>query len=69
MSDTADTEELLTGPPKSAGQGAAEGFARKNGTTVDALETARTEKGEYFGFRKQVTGRETAQILPKLSRE
>jgi glycyl-tRNA synthetase beta chain len=58
-----DAEELVMGPPKSAGPGAAQGFARKNGTTVDALATTKTEKGEYFSFRKQVKGRETAQIL------
>jgi glycyl-tRNA synthetase beta chain len=59
----ADSEELITGPPKSAGAGAAQGFARKNATTVDALETVTTEKGEYFSFRKRVKGRETLQIL------
>jgi glycyl-tRNA synthetase beta chain len=59
----ADTEELVMGPPKSAGAGAAQGFAKKNGTSVDALETAKTEKGEYFSFRKQVKGRSTAEIL------
>jgi glycyl-tRNA synthetase beta chain len=59
----ADSEELITGPPKSAGAGAAQGFARKNATTVDALETVTTEKGEYFSFRKRVKGRETRQIL------
>jgi glycyl-tRNA synthetase beta chain len=59
----ADTEELVMGPPKSAGAGAAQGFAKKNGTSVDALETVKTEKGEYFSFRKQVKGRSTAEIL------
>jgi glycyl-tRNA synthetase beta chain len=59
----ADSEELVSGPPKSAGAGAAQGFAKKNGTTVDKLETVTTDKGEYFSFRKQVQGRATAEIL------
>jgi len=58
-----DSEELLSGPPKSAGPGAAQGFAKKNGTTVDKLETVTTGKGEYFSFRKQVKGRATSEIL------
>ncbi len=59
----ADSEELITGPPKSAGTGAAQGFARKNATTVDRLGTVSTDKGEYFSFKKQVAGRATAEIL------
>jgi glycyl-tRNA synthetase beta chain len=58
-----DSEETVIGPPKSAGAGAAQGFAKKNGTSVDALETAKTDKGEYFSFRKQVKGRSAAEIL------
>ncbi len=59
----ADSEEVVSGPPKSAGAGAAQGFAKKNGTTVDKLETITTDKGEYFSFRKQVKGRPTGEIL------
>jgi glycyl-tRNA synthetase beta chain len=59
----ADQEETVTGPPKSAGPGARQGFAKKMGTTVDALGTITTEKGEYLSFRKQVKGRATAEIL------
>ena len=58
-----DGEELVTGPPKSAGAGAAGGFAKKNGVTVDALETLTTDKGEYFGYRKKTVGRATATVL------
>lgn len=58
-----DSEELLLGPPKSAGPGAAAGFARKMGTTPDKLGTESTAKGEYLSFRKQVTGRRAADIL------
>jgi glycyl-tRNA synthetase beta chain len=59
----ADSKELVTGPPKSAGAGAAQGFAKKMGTTVDKLSTVTTDKGEYFSFEKQTTGRSAASIL------
>ena len=58
-----DSEELLLGPPKSAGVGAAAGFAKKMGTTASELGTETTAKGEYFSFRKQVKGRRTADVL------
>ena len=58
-----DKEEIVTGPPKSAGPGAAQGFAKKMGTTVDALGTESTDKGEYLSFKKQMKGRATAEIL------
>ena len=58
-----DSVEVVTGPPKSAGDGAAMGFARKNGVTVEQLETLTTPKGEYFSFKKQVAGRATEVIL------
>lgn len=59
----ADTEELVMGPPKSAGAGAAAGFARKMGVTAAALGTESTAKGEYFSFRKKVTGQAARDIL------
>jgi glycyl-tRNA synthetase beta chain len=58
-----DSVEVVTGPPKSAGEGAAIGFARKNGVTVEQLETLATPKGEYFSFKKKVEGRATETIL------
>jgi glycyl-tRNA synthetase beta chain len=58
-----DKDEAVTGPPKSAGPGAARGFAKKMGVDVDALGTTTTEKGEYFSFCKRVPGRATAEIL------
>src|SRR5271168_489497 len=61
----ADTEELLLGPPKSAGAGAANGFAKKMGTTVDQLGVESTAKGEYFSFKKQTQGQATAAILSR----
>ncbi len=65
-----DTVELVMGPPKSAGSGAAAGFAKKNGVTAADLETETTPKGEYFALRKKREGREAvkvlAEALPKL---
>ena len=40
-----DSEELVLGPPKSVGAGAASGFAKKMGTTPDQLKTETTAKG------------------------
>jgi len=64
-----DSEELLTGPPRTAafkvGQPtqAALGFARKLGIEVSALEIQSTPKGDYLCYRKQVAGRATRDIL------
>ncbi len=59
----ADSEEVLNGPPKAAGEGAAAGFARKLGVDVSALKTITTPKGEYFSYRKKLKGRPAAAIL------
>ncbi|MEN6532608.1 MAG: glycine--tRNA ligase subunit beta [Bryobacteraceae bacterium] len=59
----ADSVELVTGPPKAAGQGAAIGFARKLGVEVSALKTVQNAKGEYLAYQKKVQGRPTAEIL------
>jgi glycyl-tRNA synthetase beta chain len=58
-----DRWETVTGPPKSAGAGAVQGFARKNGIEVEALQITRTEKGEYYSFERQTKGRATVEIL------
>ena len=49
--------------PKSAGPGAATGFARKNGVTVDDLTTESTPRGEYYALHRAIAGRETSEIL------
>jgi glycyl-tRNA synthetase beta chain len=59
----ADSEELVSGPPKAGGSGAANGFAKKMGVTVDRLESITTPKGEYFAFRKKTAGRLTSEML------
>jgi glycyl-tRNA synthetase beta chain len=60
-----DSEELVLGPPKSVGAGAASGFAKKMGTTPDQLKTETTAKGEYFAFTKRTQGQATAAILAR----
>ena len=58
-----NSEELVSGPPKSAGPGAAAGFAKKMGVPLDRLETTITPKGDYLAYRRQIPGRETREIL------
>jgi glycyl-tRNA synthetase beta chain len=60
-----DVEELVMGPAKSAGAGAAAGFAKKWGTTPDQLATATGAKGEYFAFTKRTQGQPTGAILAR----
>ena len=60
-----DTEELVSGPPKSAGQGAAAGFAKKLGATPDQLITQSTPKGEYYFLTKRTQGQSSAAILAR----
>src|SRR5208283_2225870 len=59
----ADREELVMGPPVSAGPGAAQGFARKNKVDVEALGREVTPKGEYLALRRTVAGAETRELL------
>lgn len=58
-----DREEVVMGPPKSAGAGAAMGFAKKNAVAVEDLGTETTAKGEYFALRRTVAGKETRELL------
>lgn len=61
-----DREELVIGPPKAAGEGAAQGFARKNGVTVAELRVEMTPKGEYFALQKRIEGRPVIEILAEI---
>src|SRR5712692_6503853 len=58
-----DTTETVTGPPVSAGEGAAQGFARKMGVDVAKLKTIQTPKGQYHSFKRKQKGRRTRDIL------
>jgi glycyl-tRNA synthetase beta chain len=51
------------GPPKSAGQAAAVGFAKKMGVAPEELTTEPTPKGEYLVARKNIPGKPAIQIL------
>jgi glycyl-tRNA synthetase beta chain len=66
-----DLEELVTGPPVSAGfkadgtpTPAAAGFASKQGVEASALERIETPKGLYLGYRKRQRGRASVDVLP-----
>jgi glycyl-tRNA synthetase beta chain len=65
-----DREEVVTGPPLSIAKGpdgaltaAGKGFARSQGVDESVLESVRTAKGEYLGFKRRAKGTPTAEIL------
>ncbi len=68
-----DREEEIKGPPAQAafkeGQPtkAAEGFAKKQGVELDALEVRPTDKGEFVFVKKIIYGRSVAEILTELA--
>ena len=66
-----DLEETVTGPPVTAAfdadgrpTRAAEGFARKNGVDVEALQRVSTPKGEYLSYLRQQPGEAANTVLP-----
>lgn len=67
-----DREEEVKGPPASSAfkdgkpTKAAEGFAKKQGVEIDALEIRATDKGDFVFVLKQIPGRPTADILAEL---
>jgi glycyl-tRNA synthetase beta chain len=58
-----DSQETLTGPPVSAGEKAAEGFARKLGVDPAELKALSTPKGDYLTYTRKVKGRRTHDRL------
>jgi glycyl-tRNA synthetase beta chain len=71
----ADREDVITGPPVAASfdaEGrptpAAEGFARKQGVEVDALERLDVpeKKGTYLAVRRQQRGKAAVDVLPEV---
>lgn len=66
------TAEML-GPPYQAAYdkdgnptAAAEGFARRHGVSVDALERRASDKGDRIGVTVHTPGRDTTELLPEL---
>ncbi|RUR72588.1 glycine--tRNA ligase beta subunit [Chlorogloeopsis fritschii PCC 6912] len=74
-SKQADREEEIKGPPAQAAfkdgtpTPAAQGFAKKQGVELDALEVRATDKGDFVFVRKVISGRSVAEILTELVRE
>ncbi|MFB2834585.1 glycine--tRNA ligase subunit beta [Floridanema evergladense] len=68
----ADRVEEVKGPPAATGfkdgkpTKAAEGFAKKQGVELDALEVRPTDKGDFIFVQKTIPGRSTAEILTQL---
>ncbi len=64
-----DRQEEVKGPPVKAAfkdgkpTKAAEGFARKQGVSLDDLEIRDTPKGEFVFIQKQIKGRSTTEVL------
>ncbi|MEG4458526.1 glycine--tRNA ligase subunit beta [Microcoleus sp. N9_A1] len=67
-----DREEEVKGPPASSAfkdgkpTKAAEGFAKKQGVEIDALEVRATDKGDFVFVLKKIPGRMSADILTEL---
>ena len=68
-----DRVEEILGPPKKVAfddEGrptkAAEGFAKKQGVSVDLLQIKETPKGEYVFVEKKIPGKKTIDLLPEL---
>ncbi len=56
---TADSEQVVKGPSLTAGDKAAEGFAKKQGADLSALR----KTGNYYELVKRIEGRPTRDIL------
>ncbi len=56
---TPDQEQVIKGPPISAGEKAAAGFAKKQGVELSSMQKA----GDYYELRKTVAGRNAIDIF------
>ncbi len=67
-----DQNEEVKGPPTQAAfkdgkpTKAAEGFAQKQGVSIDSFEIRPTEKGEFVFVKKTIKGRAISEILTEL---
>jgi len=58
-----DTQNVTLGPYLSAGAGAAQGFARKWNTSVEALAKTTDAKGERYVFHQHLAGETAIQLF------
>lgn len=64
LSDRApEVQTMIPGPFVSAGEKAAQGFARKQGTTVEALGKMQDAKGDRYVFHQLTAGEFLAEVL------
>jgi glycyl-tRNA synthetase beta chain len=67
-----DREEEVKGPPAQAAfkdgkpTPAAQGFAKKQGVELDALEVRATDKGDFVFVQRLIPGRKVSEILTEL---
>ncbi|HZS54567.1 MAG TPA: glycine--tRNA ligase subunit beta [Bryobacteraceae bacterium] len=63
LNQAADAENVILGPYLTAGEKAAEGFARKQGTTIAQLAMIADAKGQRYVFHQLVKGQAVTQAL------
>ncbi len=68
-----DRQEVRMGPPAKVAfdadgnpTRAAQGFAKKQGVSVDQIFMKETERGQYAAVKVDIVGRKTAEVLPEL---
>lgn len=61
-----DVQQVIPGPYLTAGVKAAEGFAKKNSTTVEALRKEADAKGERYFFSTLKKGESAAELLTRI---
>ena len=61
-----DVNQVIPGPYVSAGEKAAQGFAKKNNTTVEALHRESDAKGERYFSSSVKTGESASQLLQRV---
>jgi glycyl-tRNA synthetase beta chain len=62
----ADVQQVVPGPYVTAGSKAAEGFAKKNNTTVDRLQKDADAKGERYFFSMLKKGESARELLTRV---
>lgn len=62
----ADVNQVIPGPYVSAGEKAAQGFAKKNSTTLDALHKEADAKGERYFFATVKKGESALELLTRI---